>query len=659
MMQHAMRRGIETMLHRRSEAGPHILVDQEKRPEGEPLVSIIIVCPGSAASVGNALESVLGQTFQDIEVVVLGGPAGPDEAERLKAFEGPKTTVHIRQNRHSESENLNLGIEKARGKYICCIDPDWTLKPTYIEKAVFLAEAYYYDIIYASVQSTGEESGILLDAQDVDLEHWNIDIPDAALFAKEAWVKAGGFRQSESGMEHRGERRKFWIRLLANGCRTKAIREPLAFRKLSGDVSSGSGGVIAEAARALSICKSIWKISRQRNCTYTVRSPFINIHSAPPASKANVLFALPFMTIGGADTVLLQIGGCLRDDGYSLSFITSVPTESRDGDNTPRYEEINKGVYHLPRFLPDSAAWKQFLFHLIEARKIDIIFLVGSEFVYEHLAEIKSRYPRVRIIDQLFNEFGHIKNNRKFSQYIDMNIVATEVVSGVLRNDYGEADDKVRMIIHGVDAQQEFNPEHSRAESAYEAHPRLQKKFTVSYLGRFSEEKRPESFLELASRLRELDIQFVMVGNGPLYESLRAECAEHNLGKKVYMPGFVDDIKSILRISDVVIIPSRIEGVPIILLEALSMGVPVIASRVGGIPGVIRDGCNGFLCHCDDIDCFVVKTQFLFEHPEKKMEMAANARLDAIENLDISRMKSDYLAAFDAILRNRTSIDRD
>jgi len=96
------------------------------------------------------------------------------------------------------------------------------------------------------------------------------------------------------------------------------------------------------------------------------------------------------------------------------------------------------------------------------------------------------------------------------------------------------------------------------------------------------------------------DVFFVIVGEGSERQSLERESKELGLENRVYFCGFRDDMASVFRALDLYILPSLSEGVPLTLLEAMFYGVPVVATRVGGVPEVIRHGVNGMLVPPND-----------------------------------------------------------
>ncbi len=207
--------------------------------------------------------------------------------------------------------------------------------------------------------------------------------------------------------------------------------------------------------------------------------------------------------------------------------------------------------------------------------------------------------------------------------------------------------EKVKVIIHGVDVKKEFSPE--RFQKTYPLNPSWKRRpddFVVGFFGRFSKEKCPIKFVDIAARLKELDgVTWVMTGGGGEFARVRARIETHGLEMSILTPGIVADVKPFLAGTHVVIIPSMIEGIPIVLMEAMSLGIPVVASRVGGIPDVIRDGHNGFLCAVGDLDDFAAKIKLLHDDRSLWETIGKNAREYALNHLDASKMLEEYRLA--------------
>jgi glycosyltransferase involved in cell wall biosynthesis len=124
----------------------------------------------------------------------------------------------------------------------------------------------------------------------------------------------------------------------------------------------------------------------------------------------------------------------------------------------------------------------------------------------------------------------------------------------------------------------------------------------LSVIGRLSPEKGQDVFLEACRLAAQKDCKFVgvLVGEGPWEDELRARAKTLGLELRVRFAGHCQDVAPVYAASDVIVIPSRSEGLPNVLLEAMASGKPVVATRVGGIPEVLSDGVNGWLVPPED-----------------------------------------------------------
>jgi glycosyltransferase involved in cell wall biosynthesis len=102
-----------------------------------------------------------------------------------------------------------------------------------------------------------------------------------------------------------------------------------------------------------------------------------------------------------------------------------------------------------------------------------------------------------------------------------------------------------------------------------------------------------EAFSQISSRFP--NAKLVIVGSGELEHDLRQFASELNLANQVTFAGFLNDMPSVYAAIDILVMPSLFEGLPFSLIEAMSMGRPVIASAVNGIPEIVKNGRNGIL----------------------------------------------------------------
>lgn len=115
------------------------------------------------------------------------------------------------------------------------------------------------------------------------------------------------------------------------------------------------------------------------------------------------------------------------------------------------------------------------------------------------------------------------------------------------------------------------------------------------FAGRLSHEKGPDLFCRLAAAIPDRSVQWDMYGDGPMRDRLEADHAH-----RVAFHGFTNAMGAVLEKASALVMTSRNEGLPMVALEAMAKGVPVIAPRVGGLPDLIEDGVDGFLFDVED-----------------------------------------------------------
>jgi glycosyltransferase involved in cell wall biosynthesis len=173
--------------------------------------------------------------------------------------------------------------------------------------------------------------------------------------------------------------------------------------------------------------------------------------------------------------------------------------------------------------------------------------------------------------------------------------------------------------------------------------------FHVGIVGRVSQVKGiPFALQALAhgsipDRLR-LDI----IGTGPVLNDLRNAAEVLGLGDRVRFHGFQRDVIDWLAHLDVLLMPSLHEGLPYTLLEGMSLGVPVVASRIGGLAEVLRDGVTGLLVDVGDVAGLARALARLAAEPHLASRLAAAAAEEQRRGFTLARMVSDYVEAYAA-----------
>jgi glycosyltransferase involved in cell wall biosynthesis/SAM-dependent methyltransferase len=633
----------------------------EEWPADRPLVSVVVPCFNYGMFVAEAVDSVLAQTCQDLEVIVVdGGSTDPATKDVLAAFARPKTRVLRRDEPRRVGDNRNFGIAQARGKYVCCLDADDRLRPTYLEKAVFLLENYGYDLVSTSVRRFGLENDTYGVEPYPDLADmlWGNHVATCAVFRRALWEAAGGYRDCDPYLY---EDWQLWVRLAALGARIANIWREHLFeyrRHDHGSLSSHLGilsrekqaGAIREANADVVTDDAIERSRRARDLRLRATNGLTNLRRAAPTAMPGrtILLALPFICLGGAERLLSGIARHLAEVGYRIIIVSTVDPAPGQPDMSPWFEPATAEIYHLPRFL-EAGRWVDFIEYLVECKGVDLLWIAGSAFIYELLPALRRRHPGLRVVDLLFNTVGHTASNRRYASLIDVTFVENHEVGAWLK-DAGEQDHRIRRIPSGVDLDY-WSPREKPAD-LLQALEFARDQFIVGFAGRFSEEKAPLAFVDIAAETDpEAPIGFIMMGAGPLEQATRAHAGQYPLERRLKIVGAVPEVRDHLACCDVVVLCSTLDGRPNIVMEAAAMGIPVVASRVGGLPELVLAGETGFLCSAGDVKAFARRIEELRHRPELHSRMRSAARTYAESEFDARRMRSDYEQALAELMR--------
>ncbi len=156
----------------------------------------------------------------------------------------------------------------------------------------------------------------------------------------------------------------------------------------------------------------------------------------------------------------------------------------------------------------------------------------------------------------------------------------------------------------------------------------------IMHVGRFDEQKNHRGLLAIAQRLiaAHPHCHFALVGDGPLHGWINAEIQRLQLQNNVHLLGLRHDVTRLLRAADLLLLPSRWEGFPVVALEASAAGLPVVCSDLPGLRESIIDGKTGFLIPTEATDCFVQVLCQLIQDPALIAQMGAAGRKRVCQN---------------------------
>ncbi|MFA5012370.1 MAG: glycosyltransferase [Ignavibacteria bacterium] len=227
---------------------------------------------------------------------------------------------------------------------------------------------------------------------------------------------------------------------------------------------------------------------------------------------------------------------------------------------------------------------------------------------------------------------------------VDYTISGNERDIFYLVDKFGYNREKVKLVYNGVKDIYGL-AERERTEETEET--------VIGTVCRLTYQKAPENFVEIAKIIEESgtgkNIRYEIWGTGELQEKLENLIAKYGLEKKVFLMGYMHDKIKTFGNFDIFVLTSRYEGIPYVLLDSMSAGVPVIATDVGGKSEVIETGRNGILLPRNEIKLMADKIMKLIDDEDLRKRFAAEAYKDFRNKWTIEKTIPRMLEVYDLI----------
>jgi starch synthase (maltosyl-transferring) len=166
----------------------------------------------------------------------------------------------------------------------------------------------------------------------------------------------------------------------------------------------------------------------------------------------------------------------------------------------------------------------------------------------------------------------------------------------------------------------------------------------ITFVGRLHAQKGLDWLLSMMPRLltQQTDIDLVLVGQGPERKRLESLAGSLGVADRVHFAGWRSDVSSILRASRLLVLPSRWEGMPNVVLEAMAAGTPVVSTRAEGVVELLGDAASQQTAAVGDDEDFVRKLVFLLDNPTAAGEIGQRNRQRVAECFSLDRMVESY-----------------
>lgn len=245
--------------------------------------------------------------------------------------------------------------------------------------------------------------------------------------------------------------------------------------------------------------------------------------------------------------------------------------------------------------------------------------------------------------------------------FIDCYIPVSGDLQRWLKNVIGVPDAKNLLINNGVDIEHfKKNPNQKNPSILWNV---PQDAFVIGTVGRIQDVKNHvgliEAFMQLRSQLPEekARLRLAIVGDGPLRKTVEDKIASAGIADVVWLPGARTDIAEIMQTFSVFALSSIAEGTPVTILEAMSVGLPVVATYVGGIPALVIDHVTGILVPPNDADALATALAAYIKQPAIARQHGAAGRERIGQQYSVAAMLAAYTALYDRLCKSKTKLN--
>jgi sugar transferase (PEP-CTERM/EpsH1 system associated) len=377
-----------------------------------------------------------------------------------------------------------------------------------------------------------------------------------------------------------------------------------------------------------------------------------------PGARPLVVHVVHHLTVGGLENGLVNLVNRLPQSAYRHAIICLTDySDFRERITTPNVDvhALHKRPGKDPKIYLD-------LWRLFRRLKPDVVHT-------RNIATLEAQLPALiaGVPHRLHGEHGRDTRdidggNRKyrilrkvFRPVVSRYIALSHDLQCYLETQIGIAGNKISHICNGVDTER-FLPHRNSADIILPDAFHGNETVIIGTVGRMEPEKDPvtlaEAFIRLvkeypAGRQR---LRLVMIGDGILLEQVRSILDNAGVGELVWLPGERDDVPRLLGSLDMFVLTSLVEGISNTILEAMSSGLPVVATRVGGNSEIVEDGVTGLLVPRSDPEALADAIRRYIDDPELRLSHGASARIRCEERYSIDGMVQSYHELYSRLL---------
>lgn len=370
----------------------------------------------------------------------------------------------------------------------------------------------------------------------------------------------------------------------------------------------------------------------------------------------SVMQLISSLEVGGAEKLLLDLLAACRDDDQ-VNFTVVIMNQAVNPDMRQRLERMGLNVYYLER--PEGHFHLKYLWELMQIvrrHRVQVIHAhnSGSKLWAMLCKLLRPSLKLVFTIHDTVPASFSLPQRLLHRTLIDQHIAISQSVDQLCER---QGFYKRQQIYNGIDLKPFENPDREPLTQRLQKQSFEMRPLHIIQVGRMHYPKKGQDLLiQAVARCKEqgLKVKATLMGgvyayNQQSFDELRQMVGQLKLESEIEFLVNRTDVPEVLKQADLFVLPSRYEGLGLVVLEAMAAGVPVIASNIDGPAELVRHGENGLLFESNQLDSLCEQIQRIYQGPELAKRFSENA-LDFVKKFDIHHMKSRYFDLYGKLM---------
>ncbi|MBS4217325.1 N-acetyl-alpha-D-glucosaminyl L-malate synthase BshA [Bacillus sp. FJAT-49711] len=366
-----------------------------------------------------------------------------------------------------------------------------------------------------------------------------------------------------------------------------------------------------------------------------------------------------YPTVGGSGVIATELGKMLAEKGHQIHFITSnIPFRLDVLHHNIYFHQVSVNQYSVFQYPPYDIALASKMAEVIKREQLDILHV---HYAIPHaVCAILAKQMAgtdVKIVTTLHGtDITVLGYDATLAEAIKFGIEKSDSVTAVSNalkmqtNEVVGAEKDISVIHNFIDERvyRKVNADHLRLAYGIKEEEKV-----IIHVSNFRKVKRVRDVVASFAKIaKEIPAKLLLVGDGPENTRICKLVKELDIEDKVLFLGRQDHLEELYSISDLMLLLSEKESFGLVALEAMACGVPCIGTNIGGIPEVIIDGYNGFICELGDLETISNKSLSLLQNESSLEEFSHHASLTPMERFQSNLIVEKYEKLYESLMQS-------